>query len=189
MSQPQAWRVLKKRIVYEDRWVQVVLVDVLLPDGTPYTYTTLKRVPGAAVVAVNEEGFWLIQREYRHPLGRVIYQLPGGLVDEGETPLETARRGLLEETGYVAARWSRLGVVEDNPGLIEGQTTLFLARDLRYHGPPRPERTETFDATWRSPTWIRERILAGEITDRVLLAAYAFLCPPPGTDLREKDEG
>ncbi len=176
MSQSHPWRVLHERTVYRDRWVQVTLVDVQLPNGETYTYTTLKRIPGAAVVALDERGNWLIQREYRHPLRAVIYQLPGGLVDPGESPLTTAQRELLEETGYTAEEWTFLGVVEDNPGLIEGHTSLYLARHVHLVQAPCLERTENPSLEWRSPTWIRERIRAGEITDRVLLAAFAFLC-------------
>lgn len=170
------WRVLQEEVMYTDRWVRVVLSRVELPNGRTYTYTTLWRVPGAAVVALDEENRILLLQEYRHPLGRVIYQLPGGLVDEGESPLSTARRELLEETGYEAERWERLGTVQDNPGLIDGATTLFLARGLRRVSAPRPEWTEFHTVGWYSSRWLREQIAAGNITDRVVLAALAFLC-------------
>ncbi|NPA91520.1 MAG: NUDIX hydrolase [Chloroflexi bacterium] len=175
MSQNLAWRVIDEEVVYRDRWVEVLRAHVVLPGGREYIYTTLKRVPGAAVVAVNAAGEWLLQREYRHPLGRVIYQLPGGLVDPGEDPLTTAQRELLEETGYTAETWQELGIVQDNPGLIEGHTTLFLAKGLHKTQDPRPEWTESPQPEWRSLEWIRGAIRRKEIEDRVILAAVAFL--------------
>ncbi len=169
------WQVLRERVVYSDRWVRVILADVHLPNGRTYTYTTLWRVPGAAVVALDDQDRILLLQEYRHPLGQVVYQLPGGLVDEGESPLTTAQRELLEETGYHAEDWEQLGIVQDNPGLIDGATTLFLARGLRQVAEPHPEWTEFHAVGWYSLDWLRQQVLAGHITDRVVLAALAFL--------------
>ena len=176
MPKPQPWEVISEDIVYTDRWVRVARVHVRLPNGREYVYTTLHRVPGAAVVVLNDNHHILLQQEYRHPLGKVIYQIPGGLVDEGETPLETAQRELREETGYEARSWDILGVVQDNPGLIDGVTTLFLAREVYRTGRPRPEWTEFHSADWYPLTWLRDRIEQGEVEDRVVLAAFAFLC-------------
>ncbi len=175
MTSPQPWQVQKEETVYEDRWVRVVRARVLLPGGRRYTYTTLARIAGAAVVAFNARGELLLQREYRHPLGAIIYQLPGGLVDEGEFPLQTAQRELREETGYEARYWEQMGVVQDNPGLIDGPTTLFLARELHRVGEAVLEWTESNEVEWHTLDWLRRRIRAGEISDRVLLAAVAFL--------------
>ncbi len=175
-SPPRRWDVLQEKIVYTDRWVKVILAQVRLPNGRLYTYTTLWRVPGAAVVALNDQDEILLVQEYRHPLGEVIYQLPGGLVDEGESPLEAAQRELREETGYEAERWEQLGVVQDNPGLIDGATTLFLARDLHRVAAPHPDWTEFQAIGWYSLDWLRAQIRAGRITDRAVLAALAMLC-------------
>lgn len=171
----ESWAVTDERIVYKDRWVRVSIADVVLPDGSSYEYTTLRRLPGAGVVALNDEDEILVQREYRYPLDAVIYQVPGGLVDPGEAPLETAKRELREETGYEAGIWEQLGVVQDNPGLMDGASTLFLARDLRRVTDPNRDRAEFLSVEWRSLDWLREQIAVGAIEDRVLLSAYAFL--------------
>ena len=175
MAPPQPWKVLGEEVVYRDRWVSVKRVHVLLPNGREYVYTTLARVPGAAIVALNERGELLLQREYRHPLGEIIYQLPGGLIDEGESALQTAQRELREETGYEAAHWELLGEVQDNPGLIDGSTTVFLATGLKRVGESRLEWTEFNEAEWHSLEWLRRHIKQEDIRERVLLAAVAFL--------------
>ncbi len=171
----EKWQVEGEELAYADRWVRVVRAHVRLPNGRAYVYTTLWRVPGAAIVALNDDGNILLVREYRHPLGQVIDQLPGGLVDEGETPLMAAQRELREETGLEAHEWEWLGEVEDNPGLIAGTTTLFLARDLHYVADPAREWTEFLETHWEPPSRLQARIACGEIRDRVVLAAWAFL--------------
>lgn len=170
-----AWSVRDERVVYQDRWVRVALADVELPDGRRYEYTALRRIPGAGVVAFNEAGEILLQQEYRYPLDAVIYQIPGGLIDEGEEPIETAKRELLEETGHQASEWQKLGVVQDNPGLMNGSSTLFLASGVQRVADPQRDETEFLAFDWYPLEWLREKIMAGEIVDRVVLAAYAFL--------------
>lgn len=171
----ETWNVESERIVYEDHWVRVALADVELPDGRHYEYTTLSRLPGAGVVALNENEEILLQQEYRYPLDAVIYQIPGGLINDGEAPLETAKRELREETGYVAAEWRELGVVQDNPGLMNGSSTIFLARDVQRIADPARDDAEFLTFDWYSLEWLRAQIAAGDIIDRVVLSAYAFL--------------
>lgn len=171
----EKWTVERERTVYQDHWVRVALADVVLPDGRRYEYTALSRIPGAGVVALNEHDEILLQQEYRYPLDAVIYQIPGGLVDEGEEPLETAKRELREETGHEASEWQKLGVVQDNPGLMDGLSTLFLARDVRQIARPSRDTAEFLAFDWYPLEWLREQIVAGDIIDRVVLAAYAFL--------------
>lgn len=171
----ETWTVKDERIVYENRWVRVALADVELPDGQQYEYTTLSRLPGAGVVALNEHNEILLQQEYRYPLDAVIYQIPGGLVEAGEDPLETAKRELREETGYAAAEWRKLGVVQDNPGLMDGSSSIFLAQGVERVADPTRDDAEFLAFDWYSLAWLRERIAAGDIVDRVVLSAYAFL--------------
>ena len=173
--QVESWKIKDERVVYEDRWVRVALADVELPDGRQYEYTALRRIPGAGVVAFNEDDEILLQQEYRYPLDAVIYQIPGGLIDEGETPLETAKRELREETGYAAEEWRKLGEVQDNPGLMNGSSTIFLARDIERIADPTRDEAEFLAFDWYSLEWLREQIVAGKIVDRVVLAAYAFI--------------
>ena len=88
--------------------------------------------PGAvAIVALDDAGRVLMIRQYRHPVGRMLWEIPAGLRDVAGEPLdETARRELVEETGFRAARWSVLADVFTSPGITTERVRLFLARDL-----------------------------------------------------------
>ena len=88
--------------------------------------------PGASVVlAVDDEDRVLVVRQYRHPAGQRLVELPAGLLDQpGEDPEEAARRELVEETGYDAASWTRLASTYSSPGVTSEVIHLYLARDL-----------------------------------------------------------
>jgi ADP-ribose pyrophosphatase len=89
--------------------------------------------PGAVgVLALDDDGRVLLLRQYRHPVGAYLWEPPAGLTDvAGEDPLVTAKRELLEETGYVAQRWERLVSFFNSPGGMDEHLTLYLAQGLR----------------------------------------------------------
>jgi ADP-ribose pyrophosphatase len=72
----------------------------------------------------------VLTRQYRHPVGRVIYDLPAGSLNPGESPLEGARREFEEETGYYPNHIEPLGYYNQFPGVLRAATTLFFASDL-----------------------------------------------------------
>ena len=74
------WELLSSNDAFHNRWLHVTLDEVLLPDGQSYEYTTIRRDSvGVAAVVINERNQILLEQEYRHPIGEVTYQLPGGL--------------------------------------------------------------------------------------------------------------
>ena len=80
MVDPQPWQTLSTRSVFGNRWVKVQIDEVALPDGRRYEYTRLEPGGiGVAVIGFNDRGEVLLEREYRHGIGAVIWQLPGGL--------------------------------------------------------------------------------------------------------------
>ncbi|MEU3025749.1 NUDIX hydrolase [Nocardiopsis alba] len=88
--------------------------------------------PGAAaIVTLDDRGRVLLQRQYRHPTGHTLWELPAGILDaEGEGPLATARRELVEEAGLRAATWHRLPSFFPSTGFSNERIHIFLARDL-----------------------------------------------------------
>ena len=89
--------------------------------------------PGASVVlAVDAEERVLVVRQYRHPAGHRLVELPAGLLDQpGEDPEEAARRELVEEAGYEAVSWTLLASTYSSPGVTSEVIHLYLARDLQ----------------------------------------------------------
>jgi ADP-ribose pyrophosphatase len=129
---PKAWHVVESRVVVDLKFASI-REDLLEhpDDGRRFRYTYLQSPTEAvATIALTEDGCVILTRQYRHPVGRVIYDLPAGRIDGGESPEQAAARELAEETGYHAARWQKLAYYNQFPGSMQVGTHLFLAREL-----------------------------------------------------------
>jgi ADP-ribose pyrophosphatase len=105
-----------------------------------WEFTTRKtKRPAVGIVAITDEGKLVLVEQYRPPVSRRVVELPAGLAGdivgaEDEALLKAAKRELLEETGYVAARWAELGSGYTSPGLTDESIVLFLAQGLTKQG-------------------------------------------------------
>jgi 8-oxo-dGTP pyrophosphatase MutT (NUDIX family) len=98
-----AWSVRESRTLVRDRWLGLRAQTVVTGEGAVLEPFYLLDFPDwAQIVAITPDDRIVLVRQYRHGIGRVTLELPGGIVDPGETPLEAAARELTEETGYVA---------------------------------------------------------------------------------------
>ncbi len=178
---PSAWQLLDSRTHYANRWLTVVVDDVVLPSGKPYKYTRLEPAGiGVGVIGFDAQGRILLEREYRHGVGEVVWQIPGGLAEGGEDLQAAGLRELREETGFqpatVTAESVRyLGVVWDNPAFGLAASHIYVAWGLEAITDVRRDPAEFVTLHWVSPAWLREAVRGGEIKDRVVVAAVAYL--------------
>lgn len=102
------------------------------PDGKIVEAYYVVELPATVcAVAITEENEVLMVRQYRHPINETLLEIPGGFIDEGETPEEAMRRELKEETGYEFSTVLNVGRIAANPGVLDNFTYLFLARGGR----------------------------------------------------------
>jgi ADP-ribose pyrophosphatase len=137
---------------------------VRLPDGGR-TVREYIRHPGAVgIVALLDDGRVLLERQYRYPLGRDFIEIPAGKLEPEEPHLETAKRELLEETGYAAAEWTRLGVIHNAIGYSDEAIEIWLAKGLeqREQNLAHGEFLEVFALPFREA---QEMTRDGRITD------------------------
>lgn len=101
---------------------------VQLPDGRVIPeYYVLEYPDWVNVIAVTKDGLFVMERQYRHAIGSTNYELPCGVMEERETPLEAAKRELQEETGYGNGEWIQLMILSPNPSTMTNRTYCFLA--------------------------------------------------------------
>src|SRR6185436_1987506 len=125
---------LSGSVVYAGKFLAVHKDKVRLPDGSQ-TEREYVHHPGAVgVVALTETGEVLLERQHRYPLRQDFIEIPAGKIDPGEAQLVTAKRELLEETGYAAAKWTRLGLIHNAIGYSDESIELWLARGLEQRG-------------------------------------------------------
>jgi 8-oxo-dGTP pyrophosphatase MutT (NUDIX family) len=141
------WVVESTRSVIRDRWLSVRADRCRTPDGREVDpYYVLEYPDWVNVVAVTESDEVVLVRQYRHGVARVVLELPSGVV-EGEDggPLGTARRELLEETGYTSDSFRLTGVLSANPATHSNLTHCFLATGCRKVAEPRPDDIEDLE--------------------------------------------
>lgn len=171
------WETINEKVAFENRWVQVRLQQVRLPNGQEYEYTIVDRPEqGVAVFLFDADRRLLMEREYRHALGQVVWQIPGGLIDGDEPPVESAIRELREETGYAGTGWVELGEFYDNPGLGNARSILFMAQATATEAIDTAwDDAEAIEMEWVTLEWLREAIQRGEIIERVVLSGLGML--------------
>ena len=129
LSENQKWESLSKESILEKKpWFEVFCEEFRLPDGKIVPeYYGIEMPHYTAVFAVTKEQKIMVLRCYRHAIGDVILTMPGGMVEEGELPLEGIKREFLEETGYKAKDWKSLGAFVGNSTRGCGTHHLFFA--------------------------------------------------------------
>lgn len=153
-----------------------VLLDVRrdrvrLPDGGESVREYVVHPGAVVVIGVLDDGKLLFENQFRYPLQRDFLELPAGKIDAGEAIETTARRELLEETGYEAGEWRYLGVMHPCIGYSDERIEIFLARQLRKVAEPSLDHNEFLDVLSLS---LEEAVLAireGRLTDAKTVTA------------------
>jgi 8-oxo-dGDP phosphatase len=128
---PHEFAVLDSEKVYEGRVIALRRDTVAMPGGGSSVREVVHHPGAVAVVALDDQDRVVLLRQYRHPVGEHLWELPAGLRDEdGEPPLETAKRELAEEVLLAGARWSLLLSVNNSPGFSDELVHVFLAEEL-----------------------------------------------------------
>lgn len=116
----------------------------------------------------------LLERQYRHAAHSMMWELPAGRIDDGETALTAAKRELLEETGYSARRWKRILHFYVSPGFLDETMTIYLAQDLRA-GVAQPEADERIATRFFALTEARNMAMRGLIRDAKTICGILWL--------------
>ena len=180
---PEEWPVVDSAELLRGRLVTVRTDKVRMPDNHVAEREVVIHPGAVAVLALDDAGQVLLIRQYRHPVGRLLWEIPAGLRDvTGEPPLATARRELLEEGGYRARDWRVLADYYSSPGFSTERLRVFLARDLELVPAamrdfvPEDEEIQLVTA-WLPLEEAMRKVLAGDLHNGVaalaIMAGYA----------------
>ena len=139
--------------------------------GVELDRLVLKTGDWVNVVALTKDQRLVVVRQYRFGTEEVTTEVPGGMVDPGEGHEESARRELLEETGYVSDHWTYLGNVDPNPAVQTNQMHHWLARDCRLEATQELDAGEDIEVATLSEEELRGAISSGEIRHALVLTA------------------
>jgi 8-oxo-dGTP pyrophosphatase MutT (NUDIX family) len=149
--------------VYEGHVFSLHRDTVAMPGGGDSVREVVRHPGAVAVVALDDEDRVLLLRQYRHPVGGYLWELPAGLRDaDGEPPLATAQRELAEEAELAAARWSLLTTIYSSPGFCDEQVLIYLAEDLTA-----ADRPDGFTVEHEEADMTLERVPLGDAVQRV----------------------
>ncbi len=126
----QLLKTVRSERKYDGKIIDLVVDVVEYPSGRQTIREVVKHPGGAVIVPLLEDGTVLLVRQYRHPLASVITELPAGKLDQGEDPLNCARRELREETGYTADQLMHLSSIHTTPGVCDEILHIYLATGL-----------------------------------------------------------
>jgi ADP-ribose pyrophosphatase len=167
-------RQTQERLVYENRFLRLYDDEVRFPNGDSGTYVraTWRSPYSVAVLAKTANQEYVLIRQYNYARGDWLIQVPKGMGDDGLDPLGTARKELLEETGYDAECFSILRTMYVDPGLISNPMFLVLAKGAKWMKPPERERAEAISGVLIvDQSTVRDQAWLGQITDVVTLLA------------------
>jgi 8-oxo-dGTP pyrophosphatase MutT (NUDIX family) len=174
---PGEWRTFGERVIYDNPWVWLGQVDVELPDGERFWHHVVRLHKAAMTALVDDQQRVLLMWRHRFVQDKWGWELPGGLIDEGEEPVEAAVRELEEETGYRAGRVEHLVTFEPMVGMVASEHWVFAGYDPQLVAEP-VEANEGGRLEWVPLASVPGLIAAGEIWNSGVLVALLRLLAP-----------
>lgn len=145
-----------------------------LRPGVSFEAAILKCPDWVNVIALTPDREVVLIEQYRHGIDRVTLEIPGGMVDEGESPVGAAVRELLEETGHAGGEPRVLGVTTPNPAFQDNRLTTVLVPDCRLVAEPAGDAHEEIAVRLVPLPEIRGLLRSGEIHHALVVAAFAL---------------
>lgn len=167
----QKWKILDSEYLIERPWLTARRDRVQLPSGIVHPeYYVLEYPTWVNVIARDKNGDFIMVRQYRHGLQDVFTELVAGVVEDGEEPLQAARRELLEETGYGNGSWELNMVISQNPACTTNLTYSFIATDVEPVDTQHLDKTEDIAVCVLSEDEVRSMLMRDEMKQALMAA-------------------
>ena len=165
---------LDSTLAYDGNFLKVRKDHARMPDGSISSREYITHPGAVAILALVDNGKLIMERQFRYAPRREFIEIPAGKIDQGEDILLTAKRELLEETGYVATEWIHLTTAWPSIGYADERLEYFLARGLSYQGSQLDEGEflEVFELSLADALdWVRQ----GKINDSKTIVGLFWL--------------
>ena len=167
------WKLLNSEYLIQDPpWLVVRHDQLELPNGNRIPdYYVLEYPDWVNVIPITEDGKFVMVTQYRHGIGRDLIEIPAGVMEKTDSsPLETAKRELLEETGYGGGEWQEIARLSGNPAYTDNLTHCFLARGVKRIGRQDPDPGEDLVCTLYTEEEVFRMLLRGELLPSLMAA-------------------
>lgn len=169
------WPKIRTRSEKSYRVFSIRTDTILSPrTGVEHDFYTIESNDWVNIIPLTADHQVVMVRQYRHGSREVTLEIPGGLVDPGDTPEMAASRELLEETGYQATEVSEIGVVSPNPAIFSNRCYTFMAHKVEKVRNPMPDQTEDIEVVLIPLVDIPQMIAKGEIDHALVIAAFSW---------------
>lgn len=169
------WHKISSKIVYSHPRMTLAEDEVLLPTGKKIYYLRqLYNGEGGVIVICRQDDKILVQREYSYPVDEVLYQLPGGRIESGETPLQAAKRELAEESGLDMANLQHLGWFYADNRRTSAKLHVVYGEVCGKDNDKKPDDEEYIVSEWVLQADIASKIANGDVNNYAMLAAWAL---------------
>lgn len=158
------WKILSSEYISKHKYFTARKDKCITPEGKIIEeYFTVELPKTACALAITEDGEVLMIKQYRHPVGEVLLELPGGFIDENELPEIAMARELMEETGYEFSSVEQVGMIAANPGVLNNYTVLFLAKGGKKTGKQQLDPNEDIEVVTISFDELKKLFLENKI--------------------------
>ncbi len=175
---PEPSKILETKACLDAKKIRFEINKFLLPNSMEGEFGVIRHPGAALAVPITKFGEVIILRQYRFACSSRILEFPAGTLEKGESPLESIKREIQEESGYSAEKWDNLGEMLPCPGYSDEKIHLFLARDLtKLKKKPEGDADEDIEVLTMKPEKLNEIIANGrESLDGKTITAWFRAC-------------
>ena len=165
------WTTLDSRYIIQRPWLTARVDRVQLPNGVIHPEHYVLEYPDwVNIIAITRDDQFVMIRQYRHAMDQVLIELCAGVSEKGETPEQSARRELLEETGYGGGTWTEILTIGQNPSICDNITHCFLAEGVQRLADQALEPTEDIEVLLMSRQQVLDMLRNNQMLQALMAA-------------------